>query len=87
MLACGKVNPKSLVDFVHSFIYEITDQGAPYKYLYGENFIEGKYQKYNNNAGWAGALATKDFDQAQIAQALSHFSWQLTEGYLMMVDL
>ena len=33
------VNSKYLVEFVHSFIYEILDDGAPFKYYYGENFI------------------------------------------------
>jgi len=48
------INSKYLVEFVHSFIYEILDKDAPFKYYYGENFIKGKYEKYNNNAGWAG---------------------------------
>lgn len=42
-----------LLNFVHTFIYELTDSKIQrYKYFYGENFIEGQYQKYNNNAGW-----------------------------------
>jgi hypothetical protein len=31
------------------------DKNAPFKYYYGENFISGKYEKYNNNAGWTKA--------------------------------
>jgi hypothetical protein len=38
-----------LIEFVHSFIYEIV---STQQYYYGENFIAGKYEKYNNNAGW-----------------------------------
>jgi hypothetical protein len=49
------VDSRYMVEFVHSFIYEILDQSAPFKYYYGENFIEGKYNKYNNNAGWTNA--------------------------------
>lgn len=46
-----------MIEFVHSFIYELTesmnkDNLIPFKYYYGENFIPGKYEKYNNNAGW-----------------------------------
>jgi len=26
-------------------------------------------------------------DEALIAQALSHFSWQITRGYMIMVDI
>jgi len=43
---------KLLVEFVHSFIYELLEPQTDKKYYYGENFIPGKYEKYNNNAGW-----------------------------------
>ncbi len=46
------VDTKYLVEFVQAFIYEILDERSPYKYYYGEQFINGKYEKYNNNAGW-----------------------------------
>ncbi len=80
------VESRYLVEFVHSFIYEILDESSRFKYYYGENFIAGKYDKYNNNAGWTNANG-KDTEQGLIAQALSHFSWQLTQGYMMIVDL
>ena len=48
------VDSRYMVEFVHSFIYEILDKDSPFKYYYGENFIQGKYEKYNNNAGWTG---------------------------------
>lgn len=73
-----------LVEFVHAFIYELTTENVRLPLFYGENFISGKYEKYNNNAGWK---AGKDSKQALIAQTLSHFSWQLTSGYMMIVDL
>ncbi len=41
-----------LIEFVQAFIYEITNPGAKFKYYYGETFIKGVYEKYNNNAGW-----------------------------------
>lgn len=81
---------KLLVEFVHSFIYELLENQKDkndklkYKYYYGENFISGKYEKFNNNAGWQTQKTSK---QAFIAQSLSHFSWQLTLGYMMIVDL
>jgi len=49
------VESRYLVEFVHSFIYEILDGDSCFKYYYGENFIAGKYDKYNNNAGWTNA--------------------------------
>ena len=48
----SSIDSKYLVEFVHAFVYEILDEASPYKYYYGENFINGKYEKYNNNAGW-----------------------------------
>ena len=33
------IDSKYLVEFVHSFIYEMLDESAPFKYFYGENFI------------------------------------------------
>jgi len=80
------IDSRYLVEFVHSFLYEILDDSSPFKYYYGENFIEGKYEKYNNNAGFV-AVGAQDANQSLIAQALSHFSWQLTQGYMMIVDL
>jgi Alpha-kinase family len=72
-----------LLDFVQSFIYDVTDDGAEYKYYYGETLINGDYQKYNNNNG--GFINTSKY--AKLAQTLSHFSWQYTKGYMMIVDL
>lgn len=60
------IDSRYLVEFVHSFIYEILDEGIPYKYFYGENFIQGKYEKYNNNAGWTNATG-QDANQSLIA--------------------
>ena len=77
-------DPDMLISFVHCFIYEILDSKCPYKYWWGENFIESEFEKFNNNAGWQ----TNNFKQTSlIAQCLSHFSWQFTSGFLMIVDL
>ena len=65
------LDARNLVEFVHPYIYEILDEGAPFKYYYGENFIDGKYNKFNNNAGWI----LQNSNQSLIAQCLSHFSW------------
>ena len=86
---------KMLINFVESYIYEminyssnkdITVKQLPHhnKYFSAENFIDGDYTKFNNNAGW---IANNLSEQSQIAQAFSHFSWQFTKGYLMIVDL
>lgn len=77
-------NPNMLMSFVHCYIYEILSDNYPYKYLWVENLIKGEYEKFNNNAGW---VVTDLKQTSLVAQALSHFSWQLTKGYLMIVDI
>lgn len=76
-------SPNLLRDFVRPFIYEVLD-GRKLNYFFAENFIEGEYVKQNNNGGWT---ASSGSEESEIAQALSHFSWQLTRGYLVMVDI
>ena len=75
--------PELLRDFVRPFIYEIKEK-TDLKYYFAENFIKGEYKKQNNNGGWISNSSSED---SRIAQALSHFSWQLTRGYLIMVDI
>jgi|JI61114BRNA_FD_contig_71_1253803_length_2662_multi_2_in_0_out_0_1 hypothetical protein len=70
-----------LLTFVHTFLVEVP---ALKKMLYAENFIEGVYEKFNNNAGWANNRAS---ESSFISQAFSHYSYQATEGYLMVVDI
>ncbi|KAL4477127.1 hypothetical protein ABPG72_008861 [Tetrahymena utriculariae] len=78
------VDSKNLKNFVHSFIYDIDHQDIPYKYFSVENYISGEYVKFNNNTGWTNF----QFDESGLlSQTLSHFSYQKTEGYLMIVDL
>jgi len=75
-----------LLNFIHCFVYQITSQTYKSKYtLFAvENYIDGKYEKYNNNAGW---VADSFSETSLVAHAFSHFSWQITKGYLMIVDL
>lgn len=70
-----------LLTFVHTFLIEIPKLK---KLLYAENFIEGVYEKFNNNAGWQSNKAS---ESSFISQAFSHYSYQATEGYLLVVDL
>lgn len=73
-----------LLNVVHSYIYEIITPNYPYKYIWVENLLEGDYKKYNNNAGWYDPTKS---NYNELAQAFSHFSWQFTNGYLIIVDL
>ncbi|KAL4467277.1 hypothetical protein ABPG72_010084 [Tetrahymena utriculariae] len=75
---------ENLKNFVHCYIYEFTDPAHPFKFYQAENYIPGEYVKFNNNSGWCDLK----FDEpGLLSQALSHFSYQVTEGYLMIVDL
>ncbi|KAL4471762.1 hypothetical protein ABPG74_008655 [Tetrahymena malaccensis] len=77
---------ENLKNFVHCFIYELEspDPENEFKYYSVENYIEGEYVKFNNNAGWTNFK----FDEpGLLSQALSHYSYQMTEGYLLIVDL
>ena len=71
-------------DMLISFLHEILISKCPYKYWWGENFIESEFDKFNKNAGWQ----TNNFKQTSlITQCLCHFSWQFTSGFLIIVDL
>jgi len=96
----GVSKPNLLRDFVRPFIYEMVQSkqndnalklkdsksfnDPNVKFWYAENYIEGDYVKQNNNGGWMDESYS---DEALIAQALSHFSWQITRGYMIMVDI
>lgn len=84
-----------LINFVHAYIYELIDYSnrsaaehailpSHQQFISVENYIEGEYSKYNNNSGWTNDCLN---ETSLIAQAFSHFSWQITRGYLMIVDL
>ena len=72
-----------LLKYIHCYIYEITSPSPSHKYYYVENYLPGQYIKYNNNAGW---VTDNIAEQTLVAQAFSHFSYQYTQGYLMIVD-
>jgi hypothetical protein len=48
----GHQSINTLTDFIYCYIYEFPDADVKFRYAYAENFIEGKYEKFNNNAGW-----------------------------------
>ena len=73
-----------LLKYIHCYLYEITSPSSSHKYYYVEDYLPGNYIKYNNNAGW---VANDIAEQTLVAQAFSHFSYQYTQGYLMIVDL
>ena len=73
-----------ILNFVHTFVYNIKIGGRTKLLYWTENLIKGKYEKYNNNDGW---VKNGGNESGKVAQAFSHFSWQITKGYMMIVDL
>eukprot|EP00803_Ostreobium_quekettii_P011476 evm.model.scf_761.1 EVM.evm.TU.scf_761.1 scf_761:19146-21246(+) len=61
-------------------VYTVQAEGnAPY-YANLEPFVEGNFEKFNNNAGYVSA-------SHDALQAFSHWTYHATNGYLMVVDL
>jgi hypothetical protein len=71
------------IDFIYTSFYELTDRDDddPMKWIGVEPYIPGTYIKYNNNGGYVN----KEFSAT--TQAFSHFTYQMTKGSLMVVDL
>lgn len=57
---------------------EVWDYGG--KKCFVEPRILGTYQKFNSNTGWVS-------DQALITEALSHFSYHVSDGQYLLCDL
>jgi hypothetical protein len=53
-----------------------------YRYLTMEQFIEGPYKKFSNNAGYVNID-----DPALTLQAFSHWTYERTNGDMLVVDL
>ncbi|KAL4441752.1 hypothetical protein ABPG74_008749 [Tetrahymena malaccensis] len=73
-----------ILQFIDSYIYQTAHPYNPSPLYYFEKYIDGKYEKFNNNAGY---VSQTDNLYSPLAQALSHFSWQISKGYLAIVDL
>ncbi len=50
-----------------------------------QDFIEGDYTKYNNNYGWVNP--NEENKWCQIAQAFSHFTYEISRGTVLLVDI
>ncbi len=55
------------------------------RFFVAQDFIEGDYTKYNNNYGWVNP---DDKDEwCQLAQAFSHFTYEMSRGTAIVVDI
>lgn len=75
--AFNERNPPRKVQFVDCYVIQRSDGG-----WWGvENYIPGKYVKHNNNWGFV------EKDSRNTPQAFTHFSFEFTEGRMMIVDI
>ena len=64
-----------------------------YKYYAVEKVLKGPFTKYNNNFGFVAdfsktqAITTELFLFNEVAQAFSHYSFQKSDGYILICDL
>lgn len=71
------------ISFGKSFVFQkVTDSG---KVVTIEEFIDGKFTKYINNTGFLCVL--EDNVIGQKAETFVHFSYELSKGKLMVVDI
>lgn len=73
--------PESPIEFVQAQLLDLGEESSfPFRFMALEPWIPGKYEKMTSNAG----QIAKDSD---LAQAFSHFTWDRTEGDIMVVDI
>lgn len=72
--------PESPIEFVQAQLLDLGESSFPFRFMALEPWIPGKYEKKTSNAG----QIAKDSD---LAQAFSHFTWDRTEGDIMVVDI
>lgn len=73
--------PERPIEFVPAQLLDLGDvSGFPFRFMAIEPWIPGKHEKYTSNAGHIA----KDSD---VAQAYSHYTWQTTDGDIMVVDI
>jgi hypothetical protein len=76
---CG--TPK-VIDFVPAYVFELVDR--PGRPLIGaEEFIEGVFQKHNNNVG--GVVGGQE--ERATPNAFSHFTWEASNHSLLVCDI
>ena len=72
--------PESPIEFVQAQLLDLGESSFPFRFMALEPWIPGKYEKKTSNAG----QIAKDSD---LAQAFSHFTWDRTEGDIMVADI
>ena len=100
----GPATPASCrVNYIPCSVYEVIDHNynAGRAWILAEPRMEGRYTKWNNNAGgvkkaetWAvdlDAIIEEDEEErinfTDVPQAFSHFSWSYSDGAYLICDI
>lgn len=73
--------------FVPCFVYDVTGTSLPPEepaHFAAERYLPGAFLKYNSNNGY---VAESSLKHHEAVQAFLHFSWEATEGQLLVADL
>ncbi len=86
---CGKLNMSKLISVPSILILGLQNEDDisvfnNSTFLLAQEYITGEYVKYNNNCGWA---MDGDGKACQLAQAFSHFTYEYSNGTLIIVDI
>jgi elongation factor 2 kinase len=79
--------PPKKIDFLQCFVIQLHERpGKPIYFV--EHFVEGTFEKHNSNAGYVNDQADPEgCHQRNTPQAFSHFTFEMSEGRLMVVDI
>lgn len=76
-------NPPKKIDIIQIACVELFErEGSPMYHI--ENFVEGKYVKYNSNSGF---VLCEDEHVRATPQAFSHFTFERSGHHVMVVDV
>uniref|UniRef100_A0A7S3YR87 Alpha-type protein kinase domain-containing protein n=1 Tax=Lotharella globosa TaxID=91324 RepID=A0A7S3YR87_9EUKA len=76
----NRCNPPKPVAFLEAFVVELEErEGRPVCGV--ERYIRGPYRKHNSNFGYVSE------EERNTPQAFSHFSWHISNGEVLVVDL
>lgn len=68
------------VDFIDVFVICFTDQTGKSHTCVAEKFVEGKFEKFNNNDGW-------DSGKRNTPDAFSHYTWKKSANKMIICDI
>lgn len=80
------LNSEHMIDFIVTIGLEIKSPGLEKGCISLEPYIEGSYIKYNSNCGWVNEALPKGA-YGDAIQAFSHFTFERSWGYFLVVDL